>query len=103
MTNSDVVGYLSCVLQSVSQQLEDLLDLSPVLALSRLKKHKEAAAAREAAMEAEHKEAAAAREAEHALQVSRLQDDLQRSHVRNQELQQQLEAALAQLQRRQQQ
>jgi hypothetical protein len=71
------------VLQSVSQQLEDLLDSSSNLALSRLQQHKEEAA----------------RQREYVLQVERLQDDLMRSHERLHKLQQQqLQAADAQRQ-----
>lgn len=79
------------VLQSVSEHLDALLDLSPKVGPARFQRYKEAAAAREAA-----------REAEHTLQVSRLQDDLQRSRAQVHQLQQQLDAAQAQLQRQQQ-
>lgn len=75
------------VLQTVSEQLDALLDRSPTVAPARLRRHKEAAAARDL---------------EHALQVSRLQHDLERSHAQVRQLQQQLEAAQAQLQTQQQ-
>lgn len=77
--------YVPCpvhVLQSVSQQLEDLLDSSSNLALSRLQQHKEEAA----------------RQREYVLQVERLQDDLMRSHERLHKLQQQQLQAEAQQQ-----
>jgi predicted glycosyl hydrolase (DUF1957 family) len=112
------------VLQSVSEQLDALLDRSVWVAPARLQRHKEAAAARDLEhalqvsrlqhdlqrshaqvrqLQQRHKEAAAARVLKHALQVSRLQGNLERSHVRIHQLQQQLEAAQAQLHRQQQQ